>query len=167
MAKWWRWTAAGAIVFWGCLSAYLWFVQSELPRFSHNFDIGGGRTLTVWSIRRGDWIEVDPLTVYYRVDEGGREVIQTTWLDHDDGSEYEFRMVSANGGRLVCVYEVARAADNDFLMLIYDAQRRESWPRARVEYGGYPGEASAKWRERFRRLKAENPELPAPRSFVE
>src|SRR5262245_63544624 len=112
----------------GLCSSCLWFSR-ERPRFSQAFDIGGGRTLRVWSIRNDDWFEPNPLLVHYRIDAGSREVVHTTLLDGDDGGEYEFRMVSADGGRLVCVYEVNRAADNSLLLLLYDATTQESWPR--------------------------------------
>jgi hypothetical protein len=137
-------------------------LSHERPRFSQGFDIGGGRTLRVWSIRGEEPLEPNPLMVYYRVDAGGREVIHTMFLDHDDKGEYVFRMVSADGGRLVCVYEVTRAADNDYLFLIYDARTGESWPRTWADEGGDLEQAAAKWRERYRVLKAEHPELPAP-----
>jgi hypothetical protein len=145
----------------GLCSWCLWF-SHERPRFSQEFDIGGGRTLRVWSIRDEKLFEPHALMIYYRVDAGGQEVIYTTFLDHDDEGEYVFRMVSANGGRLVCVYEVTRAVHNYYLFLIYDAQTGESWPRTMHDEGGDLDQAAAKWRERYRMLKAEHPELPAP-----
>jgi len=103
--------------------------------------------------------------VYYRVDAGEREVVHTMFLDHDDEGEYQFRMVSADRGRLVCVYEVSRAEKNPFLLLIYDSSKQESWPRKSLEEGGYWDVVAAKWLERYRRIKAENPELPTPSVF--
>jgi hypothetical protein len=165
-----RWVApfAGLLLLMGISGICLWSAF-ERPRFTHHFDIGGERTLKVWSIRRDVLLDFDsnPLMVYYRIDAGGREVVHPTFLEHDDQGEYEFRMVSADGGRLVCVYEVARAADNSFLVLIYDAATNESWPRAWADEGGLLIQVAAKWRERHRRLKAENPELPTPTLFAE
>jgi len=74
--------------------------------------------------------------VYYRIDAGGREVIHTTFLNHDDGDAYEFRMVSADERRLVCVYEVTRASEAWSFLLIYDATTQKSWPRTSMEEGG-------------------------------
>jgi hypothetical protein len=149
----------GSLVTFGALcSLRPWSIQGR-PRFSQVFDIGGGRTLRVWSDRRG--------LVYYRIDADGQEVIHTTFLDHDDNGEYAFRMVSADGGRLVCVYEVTRAANNVDFLLMFDATADESWPRTFTEEGGYIEYAAAKWRERHRRLKADNPELPTPPEFAD
>jgi hypothetical protein len=149
----------------GLCTLCLWSVQ-ERPRFSPTFDIGGGRTLRVWSIRRGEWVDIDPLTVYYCLDAGGQEVVKKTFLEHDDMGEYEFRMASADGGRLVCVYEVTGAAKNASLLLMFDAMTQESWPRTYGEAGGYFAQTAAKWRERYHRLKAANPELPVPSQFA-
>lgn len=96
------------------------------------------------------------------MDSGGQEVVPTTWLEHDDGAEYEFRAVLADGGRLACVYETTRAAANPFYVLIYDPETGESWPRAWTEQGGTFREAKGRWRDRVRRVRAEHPSLPDP-----
>ncbi len=45
------WYATGCLVLLGAVcSVCLWSFQ-ESPRFSYTYDIGGGRTLRVWSIR--------------------------------------------------------------------------------------------------------------------
>lgn len=168
MRKRWVLPVAAFLVLVGVCGGCLWSAF-ERPRFTHHFDIGGGRTLTVWSIRRDVLLNFDtdpnPLMVYYRVDVGGREVIHTTFLDHDDKGEYQFRVVSADGGRLVGVYEVSRAADNHYMMLMYDADSGESWPRVRDdETTGMPA-VVAKWRERHGRLLAAHPEFPSPEPF--
>jgi hypothetical protein len=151
--------ALGVICF-GCIC-----FSGERPHFSQEFDIGGGRTLRVWSIREGDWIEPHPLMVYYRVDQQGKELVHTTFLDHDDGGEYQFKVASADEGRLTCVYEVTRAKDNTYYLLIFDAGSGESWPRLRDDETDWKPGVMDKWRERYRRLKAENPDLPTPDRF--
>ena len=166
----------GALLLGGLCGGCLWSAL-EHPRFSQTYDIGGGRTLAVWSIRRDvlkDYLrygdldtDPNPLMVYYRVDAGGREVVGATFLEHDDGGEYRFRVALADGGRLACVYEVTRAADNHNFLLMYDAESGESWPRVRDNETNQRPSVVAKWRGRFRRLKAEHPELPSPEPFDE
>jgi hypothetical protein len=149
----------------GSCSCCLWFA-TEHPRFSQDFDIGGGRTLRVWSVYDAGW-DYSPLMIWYRVDQGTTELVHKTFLEHDDGGEYHFNAVFAEGGRLACVYEVARARVNSYYLLIYDAESGESWPRLRDdETEDMPG-VLAKWRARYRRLKAANPGLPAPEPFDE
>jgi hypothetical protein len=153
----------------GLCGGCLWW-GTEQPRFSQQFDIGGGRTLTVWSATRTaglqGWINFQPgpspLMVYYRIDADGREVTHTTFLDHDDKGEYEFRMVSAEGGRLVCVYEVSRYVKNSYMVLLYDEESGESWPRDRGGYLGAPPDKDKKWRERFERIRREHPGFTTP-----
>jgi hypothetical protein len=103
--------------------------------------------------------------IYYRVDAGCREVVHTTFLEHDDKGQYEFQVVQADDGRLACVYEVTRAADSHYFLLMYDAESGESWPRLRDDETRQMPDVVAKWRERHRRLKAAHPELPSPEPF--
>ncbi len=167
MSKRWGVPLSGLVLL-GCLCVGCLWWATERPRFTQTFDRGGGRTLTVWSIRRDALLDFgpNPLTVYYRVDAGPRELVPSTFLDHDDGGEYEFRVVRADGGRLACVYEVTRASNNSFLLLIYDVETGKSWPRTWAEEGGLFQEIAAKWHERYARLKAEHPGLPSPPSLV-
>jgi hypothetical protein len=141
-----------------------WF-GGERRRFSQEFDIGGGRTLRVWSIRSDRWLEPHPLMVYYRVDQRGEELVHTTFLEFDDGGEYQFKAAFADGGRLACVYEIARAKDNSYYLLIFDASNGESWPRLRDDETKSDPRVIKKWLQRHCRLKAENPELPTPDEF--
>jgi hypothetical protein len=170
MSKRWVVPLGGLLVVGGVCSGCLWSVMERL-RFSQSFDIGGGRTLRVWSIRRGilddlsQFTDPNPLLVYYRVESRSGELVRQTFLEHDDEGEYEFRSVTADGGRLACVYEVTRAANNFYFLLMYDAESRESWPRVRDDETNQMPGVVAKWRERYRRLKAEHPELPAPEPF--
>src|SRR5262249_16224163 len=103
--------------------------------------------------------------VYYRVESRSGVLVRQTFLDHDDEGEYEFRAVTADGGRLACVYEVTRAANNSYFLLLYDADSRPSWPPARDDETKWMPGVVAKWRQRYRRLKAEHPDLPAPEPF--
>jgi hypothetical protein len=96
--------------------------------------------------------------VYYRIDRNGTELAPTTFLDDDDGKEYQFKVLVAEGGRLVCVYEVSRGSDNSYLNILYDAGSGESWPRDR---------SNRKWRERFERLQREHPSFRMPRRLLE
>jgi len=145
----------------------LWF-DKEQPRFSEAFDIGEGRILQVWSIRRDEWFESpNPLMVYYRIDRDGKELIHTTLLDYDDKGKYEFRVVLAEQGRLVCVYEVTRATKDHHFLLMYDRASGESWPRVRDGETTQMPSVVDKWRERFRRIKAEFPKIPSPEPFNE
>lgn len=145
------------------LSSWCVWFDKPRPRFSQEFDIGGGRTLRVWSIRDDrDWSYPCPLMVYYRIDSGGSELVHTTLREHDDGKAYEFRVAITADGKLACVYETARACSSYYL-LIYDAESGESWPRVREDETRQMPHVQTKWRERYRRLKAEFPELPAPR----
>jgi hypothetical protein len=161
-----------AIVVWGvCLYSLF-----EHPRFSYAFDIGGGRTLRVWSIRRdilADFLltgdldtKPNPLVVHYRVDAGARELVPTKVLGLDNRGDYRFEVVLADGGRLACVYEVTKARKNSFLLLMYDADSGECWPGdLNDDDASHEPEVVAKWKQRFQRLKAEHPDLPAPAPF--
>lgn len=164
MSRRWIVPLGGLLLLGGLCGGCVWSAF-ERPRFYQRFEIGGGRTLTVWSIRRDFLHDFDPdpnpLMVYYRVDMGTRELVPKTFLDHDDEGDYRFRVASADEGQLACVYEVNRASEDPSLLLMYDAQSGESWPRT----GRETGEVSDRWRERYGRLKAENPELPTPPCF--
>lgn len=148
----------------GVCGGLAWREENPVPKFRHAFDIGGGRVLTVWSTRRGGVfnLDPDPLVVYYRVDFGRWAVAPTTYLEHDDRSEFVFRLVTADGGRLACVYSEAPPGDRPLVFLVYDAASGESWPRTRVDQGGTTREAEARWRDRVQRLQAEHPGLPDP-----
>jgi hypothetical protein len=104
--------------------------------------------------------------VYYRIDRNGTELAPTTFLEHDDGKEYQFKVLVAEGGRLVCVYEVSRGSDNSYLTILYDARSGESWPRDRANWISNP-EIKRKWRERFERLQREHPSYRMPRDLLE
>lgn len=159
---------AVCLVLVGVCGGCLWSAF-ERPRFIHRLDIGDGRTLTIWSIRRDTLLNFDtdpnPLMVYYRMDAGGRELVPTTFREHDDNGSYEFRVVSADGGRLVGVYEASRAADNHSMLLMYDADSGESWPRVRDDETTQMPAVVAKWRERHRQLRVAHPEFPSPEPF--
>ena len=103
--------------------------------------------------------------VYYRIDAGSREVVHTTFLDHDDLGRYEFRLVQAERGWLTCVYEVTRATHNDKFLLMFDHRTGESWPRGSDNVTSQRSEELARWQERYRRIKAEHPDLPTPVPF--
>jgi hypothetical protein len=146
--------------------SWLWYSE-EQPRFSHDFDIGGGRIVRVWSNWERDWIEPGPRGVYYRVDQQGKEVVHRTFLESDDGGKYVFKAILADAGRLACIYETTRAKSNSSYLLMFDAASGESWPRlGDDETEDVPG-VMEKWRERYRRLKTDNPELPTPHAFEE
>ena len=148
----------------GVATGLVWWDANPSPRFRHAIDIGNGRVLTVWSTKRGGalYLDSDPLIVYYRIDAGGREVVNTTFLDHDDLGVYEFRTARAEGGRLICVYEATRAVKNPYFFLIFDAETGESWPDAWGARGGTYRQALDRWRERAARIRAEHAELPSP-----
>jgi hypothetical protein len=147
-----------------CCGGCLWW-GIEWPRFDYEFDIGRGRTLCIWSIRRDFEIDVNPPMIYYRLDQWDKVLVPMTFLEPDDGGEYQFKVVFADGGRLACVYEKVLAKKYSSYLLIFDADSGESWPRLRDdETESHPG-VMDKWRERYRRLKAENPELPTPEPF--
>jgi hypothetical protein len=166
MRKGWLLLLGAGLALVGMCLWCLWF-SGEQPRFSQEFDLGDGRKLRVWSTRSDKWFEPHPLLVFYRVDQRGKELVPTTFLEHDDGGEYQFNVVYADGGRLACVYEITRATLNSYYLLIFDAGSGESWPRLRDnETNSHPG-VMDKWRDRYRRLKAENPDLPTPDGFKE
>ena len=168
-----RWSVlvAGLLLLTAGCGGCIWSMF-ERPRWSYEFDIGGGRTLTVWSVRRethlfsGQFLEVNPLMVYYRVDAHGTPLVPPTLITHDDGGDYQFRLVKADEGRLTCVYYVPRSPDDSIFALIYDATTGKSWHSTAVDEGGNIEEQVEKWRERYMRLKAENPELPIERLFA-
>jgi hypothetical protein len=140
------------------------------PRYAFAFDIGGGRTVHVWSTRLGPdhWLDSDPypLMVFYRIDANGRALATRTFMDHDDGKEYQFNVLVAEGGQLVCVYEVSRGSENGYMTILYDAGSGESWPRDRGLWISNP-EIKRKWRERFERLQREHPSYRIPRHLLE
>jgi hypothetical protein len=164
MSKRWLYPVGGLLAVIGLCSGCLWSIQPR-PRFSQEFDIGGGRILRVWSIADSEWFEPNPLMVYYRVDLRGKELVHRTFLEHDDGGEYQFKVAFADGGRLACVYEINRGKDCGYYLLMFDASTGESWPRLREDEADWMPEVMEKWGKRYRRLKAENPELPTPPRF--
>jgi hypothetical protein len=143
----------------------LWSLQPR-PEWSQDFDIGNGLTLRVWSAVDDDWVEANPPAVYYRIEAGAREIVPATYLYYDDQHGHAFRLVTADAGRLVCVYEPRRCVEESEFLLMFDAATQESWPRMRGE-GGRLTDRAAKWRTRYERLKAENPSLPRVAVFVE
>jgi hypothetical protein len=94
--------------------------------------------------------------VYYRVDQGSKNLVHTTFLDHDDRGDYHFDLVFADHGNLACVYEVTRYRQDSSYILIFDAVSGASWPRSHT-----PGDEKnlVKWREVYKKIKAENPGL--------
>jgi hypothetical protein len=132
------------------------------PRFAFAFDIGGGRTVHVWSTRLGPahWLDDDPypLMVFYRIDANGRELAPMSFMEHDDRGSYQFKVLLAEGGQLACVYEVSRGSNNGYMTVLYDAVSGESWPR---------DSSNRKWRERFERVRREHPSYRMPRGLLE
>jgi hypothetical protein len=103
--------------------------------------------------------------IYYQITQHGRTIVPQTFLEHDDHAEYQFKMVLAEGGRLACVYEDTRGRGDNCLFLMFDPASGESWPRLRDdETTATPGVLD-RWRDRYRRLKAEHPVLPSPSCF--
>jgi hypothetical protein len=139
----------------------LWPVW-ERPRFSHRLDVGDGRTVRVWSARRSA-LEMDPDTdpyvVYYRIDRGWTELAHTTHLELDDGGDYRLAAVTAEGGRLACVYGAGPGREH--VTVLYDAESGESWPRDGGNWHLAP-EVRRKWRGRFERVRREHPDCPVP-----
>jgi hypothetical protein len=137
----------------------------ERSRFSQTLAIEDGRTVRVWSVRRSA-LEMDPdynpHVVYYRIDRGWTELVPRWSLELDDGDDYRFAAVTAEGGRLACVYEVDRRLE--YLTILYDAESGESWPRDSTNWHVYP-EVRRKWRERFERVLREYPDCPVPRKL--
>lgn len=166
--RWWV-PVAGLFLLGGLCGGCLWSAL-ERPRFTQTFDIGGGRTLTVWSVRRDVLLDFDtdpnPLMVHYRIDRDGTELVPTTFLDHDDEGSYQFNVLVAEGGRLVCAYEVSRGSENGYMTILYDAASGESWPRDNANWHFYPA-VKRKWRERFERVQREHPGYQMPRGLQE
>jgi hypothetical protein len=151
--------------FFGLCSFCLWGMK-ERPRFDYKFDAGMGRMIRVWSIRRDEWfVGPNPLMVYYRIDQNGTELVHTTFMNHDDGGEYQFKALIAERGQLVCVYEVSRGSKDEFMTILYDATSGESWPRDNANWYFYP-EIKRKWRERFERVQREYPDYQMPRDLL-
>jgi len=155
----------------GCLLS-----QFQKPRFRYEFDIGNGRTVTIWSIRRDilkeflQYGELDtdpsPLMVYYRVHRDGRELTHTTYLEGDDEGDYQFDVLLAEGGQLACVYEVNRSKRSSYMVIMYDATSGESWPRDAHNWL-HDAEMRQKWRKRFERIRQEHPDFPMPDGLQE
>jgi hypothetical protein len=101
------------------------------------------------------------LWVVYRIDKNGAELVPTTITELDDGGDYRFNLLIADGGQLVCVHEVNRGNANSSLNILYDATTGESWPRDSTNYHFNP-ETKAKWRERFERVRREHPSFRIP-----
>jgi hypothetical protein len=163
MSKWWLFSIAGMVALVASCSCCLWSLQEQL-RFSQSFDIGHGRQLVVWSIRENRFPNVSVPMVYYCISRGNTEVVHQTFLDHDDRRDYRFNVAFADEGRLACVYEATRSKTNSYYLLIFDEASRESWPRLRDDESRL-GKVVDKWRQRYRRLRAENPDLPTPEPF--
>ena len=154
---------AGLTLVAGMCCGLAWWDAHPGPRFRHALDIGGGRVLTVWSTKSAGLLsDPGPCVVHYQIDAGNREVASSMLLGDDDLGEYEFRVAQAEGGRLACVYEVTRAADNPRYFIIYDAAAGESWPCVWGAWGGTYRQALDRWRDRAGRLRAEHPDLPNP-----
>jgi hypothetical protein len=103
--------------------------------------------------------------VYYRIEQGGQEIIPQTFFEHDDGEDYHFSLAFANEGKLACVYEVSRYRKTCYYVLMYDAESGESWPRVREDETRTDVSVRQKWRSRYQRVRSENPEMGIPPGF--
>jgi hypothetical protein len=94
--------------------------------------------------------------IYYRVYQNGRPVTKTTFIDHDDETEYRFEVLIADNGKLACVAESSEKKEpRRLLSILYDSESGKSWPR---DAEG----AEAEWRDRFKRVEREHPGFKMP-----
>ena|ERR1022692_4669090 len=92
------------------------------------FDIGDGCVLGIWSEQsQRDW-PGGPVPIFYHVLGGDEEIVPTTYLGSDRGQRFEFKPAFADGGRLVCIFDVNLTAKKESYCIFYDAGTRESYP---------------------------------------
>ena len=164
----WLVPSVALLLLFGCCSICIWSMQkSEEVFWSHEFDLGGGRVLHVWSSLEHEPFETHSPAVYYRIDEQGRELVHTTYLGSSHDREFDFQTVTAENGKLACVYERSLATTSHSYLLMFDSKSAESWPRVRDNETTQVSFVIAKWKERHKRLKAANPDLPSPPPFDE
>jgi hypothetical protein len=137
-----------------CCGFGFWWILEPSGRRLGDYDIGQGRQVHIWS-KEEAW--GDPVGVYYRITQERTEVCPTTWIGVDHGERFEFRTAFADDGKVACVYEVNLAADDSEYVIIYDAERGETWPRDDKDRG--------RWLELYRKLRAANPDFPKVRHF--
>ena len=129
----------------------LWSVTRPAVRTLANIDIGGNRTVRIWS--EEDQREWGISCIYYQIAENGEEIVPTMFLGTDRNEQFEFKAAFADNGRLACVWQ----SNPKSWIIIYDHETQESWPQVWwCEQRGEPRD----WEGRYQRLRAENPTLP-------
>ncbi|MBI2807842.1 MAG: hypothetical protein HYX68_22905 [Planctomycetes bacterium] len=150
--------AASAIFLLASVAACSWCVW-ELARPGGrslaNIDIGGNRSIRIWSDESHRDFSL-PNCVYYEILENREVIVPAMFLGSDRGQRFEFQVVFADNGRLACVWQANRAVKGVPWIIIYDNAVRESWPQVWwCEQRSSPRE----WEERYFLLQGENPSL--------
>lgn len=100
--------------------------------------------------------------IYYEVREADKVVTRKTFFETDDGNtRHTYTIISAEQQNLIGVLE------GSDLVIIQDFRTRETWPRLNDNELSYDPAVKAKWRDTFKRLKAENPKLQLPADLEE
>lgn len=128
-----------------------WEITRPRGRELANIDIGGNRTVRIWSEEDlGEW---GVTCIYYEILENGQVIVPPLFMGSDRGQRFEFQAAFADSGRLACIWQTNREAKGFPWIIIYDNNTRESWPKIRwCEKKGQPGD----WEARYRVLQAEN-----------
>lgn len=127
--------------------------------------LGGERKVIITTDR---CFENDARAVYYRVEDGARTVVPTTYFGTQVEWRDELAAVYAEGGQLVGVVATTPAppvAAQPLVIIMQDFRSGENWPRERDDETPCGETIKARGRELYERLKRENPGLPLPADY--
>jgi hypothetical protein len=133
-------------------------------------DVGGGRTLRVWT--QGKWLwelgnDHAGDGAFYEVT-GGGELGARYWLAPSSYRAADVAVYRAEAGRLTAAYASFRSEyGQQEALVIYDAESGETYPRLRSDETDQMPAVKAKWRDRYSRLMRENADLPDWPSLTE
>jgi len=129
-----------------CVAVFIFANPADIRQIA-SYDLSDGYSIKVWDKCR--WGDDFCPYVYYEIAKFDSIIVPTTYIAIDRNYKFDMKIVFAEKGNLVCVYDTKLWTEN--VLFIFDKRSGESWPRLH-----YPDQ----WVERYARLKLENPNLP-------
>lgn len=150
------------VLVFACVACVYQFLYAGYYRYIAAYGLGNGYSLEIWGEQPGladpGWDPDDAPGLYYQIKQFGAVVVPQTFLTIDFRYIPDVKIAFAEQGFLVCVYDIKPEGDGFFIM--WDATSGESWPRLRDDEASSNPVVLKKWTDRYKRLKAVNPDLP-------
>lgn len=153
-------TAAFLVLAMAVLWLFLW--QADQPVSLGKYPLAPG--VQVEFLVESDWDVGDCL--YYRVIKDGKQVVHMTYLTNHDRNMALDITTFRDANLTVAAAHGRPPLDPNFpVLVIFDLESGESWPRLRDDEVSHDPAVKAKWQRRYASLLADNPDLPRPHYF--